>query len=59
MDENYSNATMTSNETFPINSTGTVNITIEDPYLYNQTKKFVFSKDVDSLPITRTEMSNG
>ena len=50
---------MTSNDTLPINITETVNITIEDPYLYNQTKKFVFSKDADSLPITRTEMSNG
>ena len=50
---------MTLNETSPINITDLVNVTVKDPYLYNQTKKFVISKDTDSLPITRTEMSNG
>lgn len=28
-------------------------------HFYNETLRFVFSKDVDSLPITRTELSDG
>ena len=42
-----------------VNETTQVNITPPDPYLYNQDLRFVFSKDTDNLPITRTELSSG
>ena len=51
----------TSNETVPENFTeiDPTNVTKIDPHLFNETLKFVFSKDIDSLPITRTELSDG